>query len=52
MKQISINSNDAENRIDKFMFKAFPNIPEALVYKYIRKKRIKINNKNVIYQIS
>ena len=45
MKQIPINSNDAENRIDKFMFKTFPNIPEALVYKYIRKKRIKINNK-------
>lgn len=45
MKEISINSNDAENRIDKFMFKTFPNIPQTLVYKYIRKKRIKINNK-------
>ncbi len=45
MKQISINSNDAQNRIDKFIFKTFPNIPTALVYKYIRKKRIKINNK-------
>lgn len=45
MKQISINSNDSENRIDKFMFKTFPNIPSALIYKYIRKKRIKINDK-------
>lgn len=45
MKQIKINLNDSENRIDKFMFKTFPNIPPALLYKYIRKKRIKINNK-------
>ena len=45
MKQIMINPNDAENRIDKFITKTFPNIPQALVYKYIRKKRIKINDK-------
>ncbi len=45
MKEILINSNDVGNRIDKFIFKTFPNIPQALVYKYIRRKRIKINNK-------
>lgn len=45
MKKIVINSNDAENRIDKFIFKTFPSIPQALVYKYIRKKRIKVNDK-------
>ena len=45
MKQITINSNDAENRIDKFIFKTFPNIPSSLIYKYIRKKRIKLNSK-------
>ena len=28
-----------------FLQKAFPNLPQALMYKYIRKKRIKVNGK-------
>lgn len=45
MKQITINKNDASNRLDKFLAKSFPKIPQALIYKYIRKKRIKVNGK-------
>lgn len=45
MKKIIINKNDAENRLDKFINKCFPNIPYSLLYKYIRKKRIKVNGK-------
>ncbi len=45
MKKIIINENDSNKRLDKFMLKAFPKIPEALVQKYIRKKRIKVNHK-------
>lgn len=45
MKKISVNKNDAGNRLDKFINKCFPNIPYSLLYKYIRKKRIKVNGK-------
>ena len=45
MKQLTVKENDVGNRIDKFISKVFPSIPQALIYKYIRKKRIKINNK-------
>lgn len=45
MKEVIINKNDAEQRIDKFLTKYIPNLPQPLMYKYIRKKRIKINGK-------
>ena len=45
MKQLTVKENDVGNRIDKFISKIFPNIPQSLIYKYIRKKRIKVNNK-------
>ena len=45
MKIIQIGTNDENKRLDKFLLKAVPRLPEALLYKYIRKKRIKINNK-------
>lgn len=45
MKSFLISSNDANQRLDKFITKSLPNLPEALMYKYIRTKRIKINNK-------
>lgn len=45
MKQIIINKNDSFNRLDKFLTKSFPKLPQALIYKYIRKKRIKVNGK-------
>ena len=45
MKEYIINSNDAGQRLDKFLQKAVKKLPKALMYKYIRIKRIKVNNK-------
>lgn len=46
MKEIIINKNDANQRLDKFLQKALPSLPASLMYKYIRKKRIKLNQKH------
>ena len=45
MKTIVIGANDAGQRLDKFLTKAFPNLPQAMLYKSIRKKDIKRNGK-------
>jgi 23S rRNA pseudouridine955/2504/2580 synthase len=45
MKEIIIGENDAGQRLDKFMSKAFPSLPPGMLYKAIRKKDIKINGK-------
>ncbi len=45
MKSLIIGKNDAGQRLDKFLSKAVPRLPQSLMYKYIRTKRIKINRK-------
>ena len=45
MKEFKINGNDAGQRLDRFVSKAVPLLPESLLHKYIRLKRIKINGK-------
>lgn len=45
MKELIINRNDAGQRMDKFITKAVPKLPQNLLYKYIRLKRIKLNGK-------
>lgn len=45
MKEFLINSNDAGQRVDKFITKAVPLLPQSLLYKSIRTKRIKLNGK-------
>ena len=45
MKSFVIAKNDAGQRLDKFLTKAVPLLPQALLYKYIRMKRIKLNRK-------
>ena len=45
MKSLTIRENDANQRLDKFLQKAVPNLPKALMYKCIRTKRIKVNRK-------
>lgn len=45
MKSLTIQKNDADQRLDKFLLKNLPNLPQSLLYKYIRKKRIKVNGK-------
>lgn len=45
MKSFTIKANDAGQRLDKFIHKTVPNLPQSLLYKYIRTKRIKVNSK-------
>lgn len=45
MKEIRVGKNDAGQRLDRFVGKAVPLLPEALLQKYIRIKRIKLNSK-------
>ena len=45
MREYTINRNDAGQRLDKYLSKAFPLLPQSLMYKYIRSKRIKVNSK-------
>lgn len=42
MKEITVQKNDAGQRLDKFLIKSF-GMPSSLVYKYLRKKRIRID---------
>ncbi len=45
MRKVTIGKNDSGQRLDKFLFKYFNSIPASMVYKGIRKKRIKVNGK-------
>jgi len=45
MKEITIGLNDAGQRLDKFLTKSYNNLPQAMLYKSIRKKDIKLNGK-------
>ena len=45
MKKITVNKNDANQRIDKFLSKYMKNAPMSVIYKAIRKKRVKVNGK-------
>lgn len=44
MKELTIGSNDAGQRLDRFLAKAVPLLPASLAQKYIRIKRIKLNS--------
>ncbi len=43
MRSITIGQNDAGQRLDKFLLKCLPALPKSMLYKAIRKKRIKYN---------
>lgn len=45
MKEFQINENDSGQRLDKFLQKAMPALPQSLMHKYIRLKRVKVNGK-------
>lgn len=45
MKEFTVNKNDSDQRLDKFIHKVCPSLPQSLLYKYIRIKRIKVNGK-------
>ncbi len=43
MRELVIGTNDAGQRLDKFLTKALRNFPQSLLYKSIRLKKIKVN---------
>lgn len=45
MKEYHITKDDAGQRLNKFLEKAVPQLPAAMMYKYLRRKRIKLNGK-------
>lgn len=45
MKRFEISKNDADQRLDKFILKVAGNLSPSLMYKYLRKKSIKVNGK-------
>lgn len=45
MRTLLIRENDAGQRLDKFLHKAVPKLPQSLLYKYLRTKRIKVNGR-------
>ena len=47
MEKITISKNDIGRRIDNFLFALLCKLPRSLIYKLVRKKKIKVNNKKV-----
>ena len=45
MRELVIGKNDAGQRLDRFVSKNLPLLPAALLQKYIRLKRVKLNGK-------
>jgi len=45
VRKFVINKNDAGQRVDKFITKAVPDLPQSMMYKSIRNKNIKLNRK-------
>lgn len=45
MREFVIKKNDAGQRLDKFISKAVPAMPQSMMYKCIRLKKIKVNMK-------
>lgn len=45
MKEYTISKNDSNQRLDKYLSKSFGSLPQSMLYKAIRKKRIKVNGK-------
>ncbi|MBQ2880890.1 MAG: RluA family pseudouridine synthase [Clostridia bacterium] len=46
MREINAGVNDAGQRLDKFMGKLFPTMPQSLLYKYLRQKCVRVNGKH------
>ncbi len=45
MEKLTIGTNDAGQRLDKFLTKTYKNLPKSQMYKAIRTKKIKVNRK-------
>lgn len=49
MLEVKIQSNDANQRLDKFLLKSFPKLSKSMMYKAIRNKKIKVNRKRCTF---
>ena len=47
MQTIIVKENDVNQRLDNFLGKVFSHLPKTLIYKLIRTKQIKVNQKKV-----
>ncbi len=47
MRELTINKNDAGQRLDKFLAKYMPSLPTSMLYKSLRKKCVRVNNKHI-----
>lgn len=45
LKTVVIQKNDSGQRLDKFLTKAYPNLPQSVLYKCIRTKDVKLNGR-------
>ena len=45
MRELIVGKNDAGQRLDKFLTKAVRGLPQSMMYKLIRTKKIKVNRK-------
>lgn len=49
MKEIIVNFNDVNRRLDNFLLKYFSHLNRTLIFKLIRTNKIKVNNKRCEY---
>lgn len=47
MKEIIIYDNDAGQRLDKFLTKSMPRLPQSMLYKGLRKNCVRVNGRHV-----
>lgn len=47
MKEIIVKKNDSGQRLDKFLNKYMPNLPNSMLYKGLRKDCVRLNGKHI-----
>lgn len=47
MREVIASKNDSNQRLDKFLSKLCPSMPQSMLYKSLRKECIKINSKHI-----
>lgn len=47
MREFVIGKNDAEQRLDKFLTKLCPSMPQTMLYKSLRKDCVRVNGKHI-----
>lgn len=48
MRELIISENEGGQRLDKYLSKRFKTMPQSLIYKYLRTKKIKLNGKKAL----